>query len=99
MEIEKKKKKKLADGSSIAIPCVFSADATGAGTDVVVVVVVVDDDEEGDGVPVLGVVGSENISSSCNNKDDIFLSNYKSTREERNDSHTNYIQKSQIGHG
>ena len=54
--------------------------------DVVVVVVVVDIDDEGDGAPVLGVVGSENISSSCNNKDDIFLSNYKSTREEKNDS-------------
>ncbi len=85
-----KKKRKLTDGSSIAIPCVFSADVTGAGIDVVVVV----DDDDGDGVPVLGVVGGENISSSCNNKDDIFLSNYKSTREERNDSHANYIQQS-----
>jgi hypothetical protein len=47
---------------------------------VFVVVVVVDDG--GDGVAVLGVVGSENISS-CNNKDDIFLSNYKSTRDEK----------------
>jgi hypothetical protein len=70
MEIEKKER--LADGSSIVIPCVFSADATGAGADVVVVVVVVVDDE-GDSAPVLDVVGSENISSSCNNKDDIFL--------------------------
>lgn len=73
------KKKKLADGSSIAIPCVFSADTTGAGTDVVavvdgvvvVLVVVVIADDKGDGVLVLGVVGNENIPSSCNNKDDI----------------------------
>jgi hypothetical protein len=64
------------------IPCVFSADATGGVPNVVVVVVVVVDDE-GDGAPVLDVVGSENISSSCNNKDDIFLSNYKSTREKK----------------
>jgi hypothetical protein len=70
-----KNKDKLADGSSIAIPCVFSADATGADIGIVVVV-----DSRG-GVVVLGVVGCEDISSSCMNKDDIDLSMFRSVNK------------------
>lgn len=55
---KRRRKRKLADGSSIAIPCVFSADATGADIGIVVVV------DIGGGVVVLGVVGCEDISSS-----------------------------------
>ncbi len=75
MKIGNKIRKKLADGSSIAIPCVFSADATEAGIGIVVVV-----DNRG-GVVILGVVGCEDISSSYNNKDDVDLSNFRSTRK------------------
>jgi hypothetical protein len=65
-----KKEKKLADGSSIAIPCVFSADATGADIGIVVVV-----DNRG-GEVVLGVVGCEDISSSYYKKENIDLSKF-----------------------
>ena len=57
---------RLTDGSSIAIPCVFSAETTGAGFGAVV-----DDVGGGGGEVVLGVVGRENISSSCNENDDM----------------------------
>jgi len=72
------------------IPCVFSADATGVVPNVVVVVVVVDD-EDGDGPAVFDVVGGENISSSCNNKDDIFLVKLQIDKRKKNDSHANCI--------
>jgi hypothetical protein len=63
------------------MPCVFSADATGANVDDAIVVGVVGDDEGAD-VAELGVVGSENISSSCsnNNKSNVILVQKKSTR-------------------
>jgi hypothetical protein len=50
--------------------------------EVVVVVVVIVDDEDGS-VAVLGVVGCENISSSCNNKDDSFFSCQITNRQEK----------------
>ncbi len=82
MKIERKWEK-LADGSSIAIPCVFSADTAGPGIDVVIVV------DSGGGEVVLGVVGIEAISSSCNNKDDIVLLNFRSIKKIKYVKYTN----------
>jgi hypothetical protein len=59
---------------------------TAAAVVVVVVVVVpvaaaVAVDDDGGGLVVLGVVGRENISSSCNSANDIVVSKFKARRK------------------